>query len=234
MRALKLDISPLPPTEIKLIKAYFRLYAFEADFLWEVAEVAPFDATIIDGENPEFFNAQAACGQLITLGGDALSDYSLPRPLQSDTLVALLRSLQPAVLSPDVYELGEEIVIDVANDQTEGEGGQAAIDASVAEHFKLMALPPVALLQRNPQRQQAADMMLRQPVTLQEISSATQWPLSEVQVFVGLLRNTGLLEVIAATPVATGEEVEFAATSDSDFPLSLGNALSSFRKKLGL
>ena len=229
MRAMKLDISRLPTAENKLIQAYFRLYAHEPDFFWEIAEVPPFDAIMVDGENPDIDIPATDGGLRIVLDGDVASECSLPRPLRSDTLVALLRSLQSPAAPTLMPELNAKAAEPQSTEDTEADG-----IADAREHFQLSSLPPVALLQRNPQRQLAASLLLRRPMTLQEVSQATRWQLNEAQTFISLLRNTGLLEISEQLPKAPENAPEPALTADPDSKLSFGSALSSFRKKLGL
>lgn len=230
MQALKLDISRLPTAENKLVQAYFRLYAHEQDFLWEIAEAPPFNAVMIDGEAADAATALDDTTPRIVLGSDSAGDCNLPRPLRSDVLMDLLRTLQSPVQPPAAQAVP---ISDTIAPSLPAEAAPTA-HAIPGESFKLTAMPPVALLQRNPQRQLAASLLLRQAMSLQEIAEATRWPVSEAQTFVGLLRNTGLIETSDESPAAPKNDLANALTAEADNSLSLSQAISSFRRKLGI
>ena len=193
--ALRFGLVGLPPSEVGLVRTLFKLYAFgAADFRWEVADAAPFDAVLVDSAAPplggallpRIMDAVLVLGRVTGEEANAANTVpsALARPLRSEKLEAwLLDTSRRQVVTPTAT--GAAPLVDVATSQ-----------------FKLLRWPPAGLLRNDAQLIRLATLLSRRFVTALDLASMSNQPVEKCRSFMDQLQASSLLSVQSSSVVA--------------------------------
>jgi hypothetical protein len=218
MTILRFGIPHLSDPEVRLVKAFFRLYSQDPTFRWTIVEGPPYDVLLVD----ESVSEDVVAGTVLTLTPvKSELPNTLERPLRSDHLEAWLKKAE--------YDLRN------ARSQPQSPEGQPIdeqrIDPTSSSHFKLRRWPPPALLGPNPVRVRMATLISRRALRLDEMAAITEQPLAECAAVVNLLRGAGLIEIqdLPDKPITMGR----AGSRFADQSVKQ-SFVSGVRNKLGL
>lgn len=221
MTTLRLGTYNLPPAEVGLLRAFFRLFTLDPGFGWTLVDEAPYDALLVDASTEaQIAEARARARVVLTVGSAASPLYpsEIQRPLRSDKLEAWLRNTA-RTLSGQATPIAT----------TAAAPGGATASAS-HQRYKLRRWPPTILLRKDPQRIRLATLMSRKPLSVGEMVALSGQSSVQCESLIGVLKAAGLLDIteIALEPAAAARP-----EASPSRPLARG-FFDIVRSKLGL
>lgn len=249
--ALRCGVLGLSVAETALIRTLFKLYQHgSGDFRWTLADAAPYDALLVDAA-VDITSARtlAAADTILTIGSAALAGQpdALARPLRSEMLEAWLLRTQRRLLAagqapeapvhrPAAIALPatlSAILSATAVPDPMPSAKPVATPADTGMH-KLTRWPPAAMLRNDPTLIRMATMLARRPIKVSDLAQACQQPVDAASAFVFALRDAGLLEKAAPSPLPRPARAPIGAARPTHVPAKLQRSLvSRIRLRLG-
>lgn len=231
MRAFQLGMHALPANDERLIRNLMRMFAHDPSFNWQLGDGPHYDVLVIDAQKMEDTRIKRTSRTVLRLSDVAVpeDDHVLPRPLQAQALRRWLMeaewALEQATRPPSTLAPLESLP----------ENTPIAEPRSV--RFRLRTWPPAIMMAGDPTREQMAQLLFKDAISVAELSRITGAPRTECQAFVRKLQLVGLVDLVSA-----GSKREKTATPavDEDFgnPVAsrdgLGSTIGRLRNRLGL
>lgn len=224
---LRVGTHLLPPAEAGLIRAIVRLSSYDPFFNWIHVDTQPYDAVIVDGTAAGSHDAggPALARAVLTIvrSDDDTAPDTLTRPIKAEKLQAWLKEVSARLAGP------QQFAGDLQNSE-----------ARLRTRFKLRRWPPSALVRNDPGLIRMSTLLSRRSLLLTELAELSQQSLDSCHRFIQSLLPVGLLELQAATPLASLSPASISSAVQQKPPagtsrVSFGTGLiRGIRRHLGL
>ncbi|SEF28189.1 hypothetical protein ABL840_27635 [Variovorax sp. NFACC27] len=220
---LRLGVYKLPIAEVILVRTIVRLSANDAGFAWQLVDVPPYDALLVDGpavehEYSRVVGMAAAVLRLTRMNAGGVQPGTMERPIRADRLQQWLRSIEHALreAQPGGLTLHEQTALEM--------------EVSDAERFMLRHWPPAMLLRNDLDNIRMASLLARRALNASELADISQLPFDQCVAFLHALKKAGVLELHVEPPMLPPVP-RSEANARGDFARSLINGI---RRRLGL